>query len=143
VTTPPTRFELPSPDPFGVPDGRPTRDAGAGGKYWGLLVRNKWLIAGCATVVTLAVALYTYWQTPVFSAVASLQLQDRQPNLPDIYRTAAAGRAGSEIATELQVLGSRALKEDAAAALSLQLRVLEPRRVAPVTYTQLTHPTKA
>jgi polysaccharide biosynthesis transport protein len=130
VTTPPTRFELASPDPFGAPDGRPTRDAGSGGNYWGLLVRNKLLIAACAAVVTLAVALYTYWQTPVFSAVASLQLQDRQPNLPDIYRTASAGSAGSEIATELQVLGSRALKEDAAGTLSLQLRVLEPSRVA-------------
>ena len=130
MTTPPTRFELPSPDPFGLPDGRPTRDAGPGGNYWGLLVRNKWLIAACTAVLTLAVALYTYWQTPVFSGVASLQLQDRQPNLPDIYRTASTGVAGSEIATELQVLGSRALKEDAAATLSLQLRVFEPRRVA-------------
>jgi capsular exopolysaccharide synthesis family protein len=98
--------------------------------YWAVLVRNRLLIFLCTALVTAAVAVYTYRQTPVFSAAASLRIQDRQPNLPDIYRDVSAGVAGSEIATELQVLGSRVLKEDAASALNLQVRILDPQRVA-------------
>jgi len=45
----------------------------------------------------------------LFSASASLLIQDRQPNQPDIYGDVSAAVAGSEIATELQVLSSRDL----------------------------------
>jgi capsular exopolysaccharide synthesis family protein len=100
------------------------------GVYWGVLVRHRLLILICTVLVTGAVAAYTYHETPLFSSWASLRLQDRQPNLPDIYRDMSTGAQGSEMATELQVLGSRALKEDAAKTLRLQVRVYDPPRVA-------------
>jgi len=98
--------------------------------YWGVLVRHRLLILGCTLLVAAAVGVYTYRQTPLFSASASLRIQNRQPNLPDIYRDVSVGGSGSEMATELQVLGSRALKEAAARELALQVRLVEPARVS-------------
>jgi polysaccharide biosynthesis transport protein len=98
------------------------------GTYWGILVRNRYLILACGMAVAGGAAYYTSRQTPVFEASASLRMQVREPNLPDIYRS--TGSAGSELATEIAVLRSRALQEDAASQLGLQVDVVEPRRVA-------------
>ncbi len=84
----------------------------------------------CVVAVAAAVAYYTSRQTPVFEASTTLRIRTREPNLPDIYRTISTGVAGGELATEIAVLGSRALKEDAAGLLGLQLAVVEPARVA-------------
>src|SRR6266545_1741716 len=106
--------------------GMPTNPPGVG-SFWAVVVRNRLLILGCTIVVAAAAFWYTLQQTPIFGALTTIRIQDREPNLPDIYRTISSG---SEIGTEMQVLGSRALKEDAAAALGLQLYVTEPIRVA-------------
>ncbi|MFL5493754.1 MAG: GumC family protein [Gemmatimonadales bacterium] len=104
-------------------------DASRVGSFWAVIVRNRLLIAVCTVLVASAAAWYTLKQTPIFGASTSIRIQDREPNLPEIYRNMSSSATG-ELATEMQVLGSRALKEDAAAVLGLQLYVTEPTRVA-------------
>ena len=105
-----------------------TIDSPGLGTYWGVLVRHRYLILACGLAVAAGAAYYTSRLTPVFEASTSLRMQIREPNLPDIYRS--TGTAGSELATEIAVLDSRALQEDAATQLGLQVDVVEPRRVA-------------
>jgi succinoglycan biosynthesis transport protein ExoP len=115
-------------EPWALQEAGTPMSAPSVGSFWAVVVRNWLIILGCTILVTAGVIWYTLQQTPSFDASATIRIQDREPNLPDIYR--AASSAGSEIATEMLVLGSRALKEDAAASLSLQLYVTEPSRVA-------------
>src|SRR5206468_12086864 len=63
-------------------------------------------------------------------ASTSIRIQNREPNLPDIYRPVSSTSQASEVGTEIEVLGSRALKEDAAAILGLQVYLTEPARVS-------------
>jgi tyrosine-protein kinase Etk/Wzc len=93
------------------------------------------LILICVVLTAAAAAFYTSRQVPMFDASASIRVQDREPNLPDIYRSIASGGHG-ELETEMGVLGSRALKEDAAATLGLQLYLADPGRVARATLLQ-------
>ena len=80
------------------------------GQLWGMLIRRRWLIVGAVACTMAATAFFTFQQTPVFRASTLLRIQDK-PNLPDIFRN--LGR-GNELSTEMGVLNSRALVEDAA-----------------------------
>jgi capsular exopolysaccharide synthesis family protein len=97
---------------------------------WAGLVRNRWLILGCVALVLGGAVVYTLRQTPTYEATATLRIQERQLDISQIYRTLSTGVAGSDLGTEIAVLGSRALREDAVRALGLQLQVLEPQRFA-------------
>lgn len=95
---------------------------------WGLLVRNRWVIlAGAVLATSLAVA-YLMVATPVYEAGATLRVDEKQANLPGIYR-ALPGQPG-EFATEIEVLKSRTQAVDAIDSLGLQLRVTQPRKVS-------------
>jgi capsular exopolysaccharide synthesis family protein len=130
VTKVATRQDMTPSERWALHDGAPPTSAPAVGSLWSMVVRNRLLILACTIVVTGAVGWYTIRQTPSFDASTTIRIQDREPNLPDIYRTISSGVAGSEIATEMLVLESRALKEDAAALLGLQLYLIDPTRVA-------------
>ena len=128
MPTTPTRYE-PSPvERWSSNDGRVSVDPPGLGTYWNLLVRNRWLILACGIAAAGGAAYYTSLQTPVFEASTSLRMQVKEPALTDIYRSNAT--VGTELATEVAVLQSRALQEDAASLLGLQVGVVEPRRVA-------------
>ena len=97
------------------------------GQLWGMLIRRRWLILGAMVCTIGATAFFTYRQTPVYQASTLLRLQDKQPNLPEVFRN--LGR-GSELSTEIGVLSSRALIEDAVGHTALRLRVLFPKGVS-------------
>ncbi len=129
MTTPPTRYEL--------RPGRGLPFEGAGvqedlklGEIWAGLLRNRWVILGCAILAMAGGAYYTARETPLYDGYASIRIQERQLNLSEIYQTMSTGVAGSDLGTEMEVLESRALREDAARMLGLQLRLIEPERVS-------------
>lgn len=130
MTKSPIRHDMTPSEQWALHDERPPDNSAGIGAFWAILVRNRLLILACAIIMTGAVAFYSFRQTPVFDASTSIRIQNREPNLPDIYRTVLTGAAANELGTEMEVLGSRALKEDAAAILALQLYVTEPTRVA-------------
>jgi capsular exopolysaccharide synthesis family protein len=100
------------------------------------LARNKWLIGGCVALALAAGTVFTLRQTPTYQAAATLRIQERQLSISEIYQTLSTGVAGSDLGTEMEVLGSRAIREDAVNKLGLQLQLLEPQRVSREEFIQ-------
>lgn len=99
-------------------------------RVWQAL-RHHWLLIVAATAVGIGLAAFiTSRATPIYQATASLQIQDKQPNLPEVFRTLSTG---AEINTDMEVLRSRALVDVTASALALRLRVVQPKRVPRVS----------
>ena len=92
----------------------------------GLLWRHRWLILVSILVFVGGGLLYVRVATPLYEASASLRIEAKEPNREEIW----AITQGTTVSTDLEVLGSRSLVEDAARALSLQVRLVEPRRVS-------------
>jgi capsular exopolysaccharide synthesis family protein len=95
-------------------------------EVWAAIRRNRWLILLCAVCAVTVAAFLTSRATPVYKSSATLKIEVKEPNLPGMFSLTE----GSELGTEAEVLQSRTLAESAATVLSLQLRLLEPRRVA-------------
>ena len=90
-----------------------------------VVLRRHWLLIGvCGAVLAGLATGYVLQVSPVYWAGASLRLEDKQPNLPDVFRTLSTG---SELVTEMEVLKSRSLAEDVVSRLALQVRLIEPR----------------
>ncbi len=88
-----------------------------------VLRRSAWLVLVCAVVAGAAAALYVRRQPPVYQARATLRIQSREPNLPEIFRNMSAA---TEVSSEMAVLSSRTLVEDATRELALQVRLISP-----------------
>jgi capsular exopolysaccharide synthesis family protein len=95
---------------------------------WGILIRNRWVILAIAFVLTGAAVAYALMATRIYEAATTIRIEAKQPNLPGIFR--ALPDQASEIGTEMQVLRSRSLIEDAVNQLGLQLTVARPKRAA-------------
>jgi capsular exopolysaccharide synthesis family protein len=91
-----------------------------------MLKRGKWLILGCTALAYAGAAIYVRKAEPVYTASVSLRIEDKQANGSEVWR--AFSQTG-DVSTEIQVLGSRTLIEDAARTLNLQVRVSKPRGV--------------
>src|SRR5215204_6324066 len=94
-------------------------------EIWGMLRRNWWIILGCIAAFAAGAVWLTARTIPVYRSSTAIRINDKQSPIPETLLLSG----GSEVATELEVLGSRTLVEDAVRALGLQLQVLEPHRV--------------
>lgn len=92
-----------------------------------IFVRHRWLILGCVVVMVTLAAAYTLRTTPIYEAASTVRIEDKEPNLPEFYRTLTTG---SEVLTEMEVLQSGTLARDAAAQLGLRLRLTKPTGVS-------------
>jgi capsular exopolysaccharide synthesis family protein len=93
-------------------------------QLWGIVRRQWMLICLCATIAVSLAVTYILTATPVYRGMTSLRMDERKPgDTPDVLRT--FGIAG-EVLTELEVLRSRSLVEDAALELDLQLVLKKP-----------------
>jgi polysaccharide biosynthesis transport protein len=95
---------------------------------WGI-IRRHWLMIGMSGALLAGLAvLYAINATPIYQGAASLRIDERKAaDTPDVLRT--FGVAG-EVHTELEVLRSRSLVEDAARELQLQVTLIEPDRIS-------------
>jgi capsular exopolysaccharide synthesis family protein len=84
------------------------------------------LILGCALLAAAAGAVYSWKAKPVYQAAVSLRIEEKQPNLPDVFRTLSRG---NDVGTDIEVLGSRTLLEEATHLLGLQVRLISPRGI--------------
>ncbi len=88
-----------------------------------VLWSNRWVILGCIILgLTLAV-IYGRITPPAYLASTTVRIDENARDLPTIFR---ALPQGSEVGTEMEVLSSRRLTEDATRLLGLQLRVVKP-----------------
>lgn len=91
------------------------------------LRRRKWLILGCALLGGAAGAGYGWKTERVYQASVALQIDEKQPNLPDVFLTLSRS---NDVGTDIEVLGSRTLLEEATQLLGLQVRLVRPPGVA-------------
>lgn len=112
----------PPPGPHGDEEEIHLRD------LWFLVVRNRWLILSSLTVSLALAVIYASRATPIYQAEASIRIDEKQSNIPvlDVLKEVSAG---SELATEMEVLRSRSLALDVVDSLGLQVVVAEPRGV--------------
>jgi polysaccharide biosynthesis transport protein len=92
-----------------------------------VLLRNKWVILACALVAFGAALAYTRSADRIYQAAVTLHIDEKRPNLPEIFQSM---QRGSDVVTDIQVLGSRTLVEDATRQLALQVRLTDPRQVS-------------
>jgi tyrosine-protein kinase Etk/Wzc len=86
-------------------------------------LRHRWTIIGC-TLGVLAIALVlTKRAVPIYEGTSTLRIQEKQPNLPEVFRTSN----GSDLETEMEELHSRALAAQVVTELGLRLELVEPR----------------
>src|SRR5919106_6811015 len=91
-----------------------------------VLSRNKWLLLACTVVGFAAARTYAKHAERVYEAAITLRIDQKQPNLPDIFQTL---QRDSDLGTDVEVLESRTLVEDAVRQLALQVRLVEPQGV--------------
>jgi capsular exopolysaccharide synthesis family protein len=108
---------------LGAASSRPSRLPDVGG----ILSRHRVLILGCILLTVLATVAATRRITPMYRAAAMLRIDERRKNLPAL--DILGQLSGTEISTEMEVLGSRSLAAAVADTLVLQLRMLGPRGV--------------
>ena len=95
-------------------------------QMFAMLLRNKWLLLACTLLGYAAARMYTDRADRVYEAAMTLRIDRKQPNLPSIFQTM---QRGSDLQTDIEVLQSRSLIEEAVRRLALQLKVVEPRDI--------------
>src|SRR5215207_10615003 len=91
-----------------------------------MLLRNKWLLLGCTLLGYAAARFYTDRADRVYEAAMTMRIDRKQPNLPSIFQTM---QRGGDLETDIQVLQSRSLVEEAVHRLALQVKVAGPRDI--------------
>jgi capsular exopolysaccharide synthesis family protein len=94
--------------------------------FSGLLWRHRWLILAATILGFTGALLYLRVVPPLYDATASLRVETKEPNPPEMW----ARNQASTVETDIEVLRSRSLVEDAVRGLKLQLRIRRPRRIA-------------
>ena len=110
--------------------GAPTPEGGDNpnlGEVWGAVRRNWWVIVLATVLCTGAAVAYAIKAIPVYEAATTIRVETAVPNLPGIFRELTNG--GTGVGTELEVLKSRSLAEDAINELGLRLVVTSPRGI--------------
>jgi capsular exopolysaccharide synthesis family protein len=95
-------------------------------ELWSILRRNWWIILGAVVLFTSGAAYLTSRATPVYQSATSIRIGEKQ-SIPDLLLPLSTG---GEVPTEMDVLSSRTLAEDAVTGLQLQLQLLEPVRMS-------------
>lgn len=122
---------VPEPDSLGRPIPTDPRLLDEGGARLrmaiGVLLRNKWIILACGVVAYAAAKTYARSADRVYEASVRLHIDEKRPNLPEIFQNA---RRGSDVGTDIEMLGSRTLVEDAVRRLKRQVRLTKPQEVS-------------
>ena len=80
--------------------------------YWQILTKRKWQIAACFAVVVLCVSIGTFCMTPVYTASATLMIEERAPEVLDIRKVLSESLgtdAHDYYETQYEILRSRHL----------------------------------
>ena len=106
---------------------RPRREEISVGGMIGVLRRRWFAIVGCVVLGVAGAVAYALLATPVYDATATLRVDDKVGNLPQVYQRVDDE---GEIATEIEVLRSDRLAREVADSLGLRLQVKSPEHLA-------------
>ncbi len=88
--------------------------------YWRVIVGRRWTILATLATVVAATMIYTFKQTPIYQATASVQIDKENPNIlsfKDVYQIETA--TDDTLRTQFEVLKSRSLARRVIEDLSL------------------------
>jgi polysaccharide biosynthesis transport protein len=88
-------------------------------KYFGVLIKNRWLILSISSVCCALGILVTLLQTPIYQATTTIQIRQEAKNLVGIARLDALDAGGDFYQTQNELLKSRALAEIVVSNLAL------------------------
>jgi capsular exopolysaccharide synthesis family protein len=96
-------------------------------EYWKVVWKRRWVVAAAVGVLLALSALLSFTKTPLYKAVAVLQIEEPQSKMlsvQDILNTATSSSAfmGPYFNTQLQLLQSRSLAERVAKKMNLGAR---------------------
>src|SRR5687767_3476876 len=94
-------------------------------ELWGILRRNWWLILAAMLLCGAGGLLLAMRSTPVYQSATSIRINEKQSAIPELLPLTGA----SDVSTEMEVLSSRTLAEDAVRDLRLQVRLEKPLNV--------------
>jgi succinoglycan biosynthesis transport protein ExoP len=98
------------------------REEHSASELWGILRRNWWLVLASVLLCGGAGIFVAMRSTPIYQSSTSIRIDEKQSAIPELLPLAT----GSEVSTEMEVLSSRTLAEDAVSRLALQFRLIEP-----------------
>jgi len=78
--------------------------------YWRVIVARRWLIIATFLTIVTATAIYTFKETPIYKATASIQIDRENPNIlsfKDVYQIETS--TDDTLRTQHEVLKSRSL----------------------------------
>ncbi len=94
------------------------------GRLLGLLLDNKWLIAGITTFFALAGVIYALCATPVYQADALVQVEQKKGGVPGLSEMSEMlGSSDSEAATEIELIKSRMIIGQTVDELNLTVQI--------------------
>ena len=96
---------------------------------WKVIRRHQWMVLGVLALFTGLSVYYALRATPTYEASVSIRIDDKTSNLPALDILKSLSASGNQVSTEMQVLQSRTLAEEALDSLGLQVSVVAPKRV--------------
>lgn len=130
--------------------------------YFRILRKHRWLIAGLFLVTVLTVSIWTFVQTPVYQASATILIEPEPPRVLNIQEVSPIGAATPDYyRTQYEIITSRPILEKVVEGLDLTKRIpalaasadpirkflesvtIEPRRNTRLVLVKFEHPDPA
>lgn len=92
-------------------------------RLWGLMLDNRWLIVSVTACVLVLAGIYAWLATPVYSADALLQVEDKQGGVPGFAELSEMFVQESSAVAEIEILRSRMVLNDVIDQLRLDIQV--------------------
>ena len=101
------------PIPYGDVDMLPLQEEEAASlrDYWIVIYKYRWTILACLLPIALLAGLSLWWMPPMYTATATLHIEDRSPNLMGVPEAFIPGKTNvpQYYQTQLNLLKSRSL----------------------------------
>ena len=99
--------------------------------YYRILRKHRWLVAGLFLVTVFSVAIWSFVQTPVFQASATVLIEPEPPKFLNIQEVTPIGSPTQEYyRTQYELMTSRPIVEKVIETLNLRVRIPELQRAA-------------
>jgi uncharacterized protein involved in exopolysaccharide biosynthesis len=97
--------------------------------YWRILRKHRWLVAGLFLVTVLTVAVWTFVQTPIYQAAATVLIEPEPPKVLNIQDVSPMGGPTQDYyRTQYEIITTRPIIEKVIEALNLKARLPELAR---------------
>jgi len=94
--------------------------------YWRILRKHRWLVAGLFLVTVLTVTIWTFLQTPIYQATATVLIEPEPPKVLNIQDVSPMGGPTQDYyRTQYELITSRPILEKVVETLNLKQRLPE------------------